>query len=177
MMGGASVQSQTLLDLVSHPEQLRAHIDELHQANLARVKSAEEHRKAKAEAEETMAHLQTMKSVHESRELAIAAAKADVEAQSHQLTVEIANVRQKQQEYEQLKQALEDEKVSHQQNVSQFNQQVQAQQQSLAQQEHALLATTKSAAQRHNELNTRESILHAREQFIIAAAHELTSHR
>lgn len=176
MMGGGNI-AQNLLDLLNEPERFKAHLEELNKATAARNESADNHRRAKREAEEAITLLNAKRASHEAREHEIGQMRAETEQIRHRLGSELALTKAKQYELDQARQTLQSERANHQASVGQFATRVAEQQQSINQQRLHLEQKLMEAAERHRDLDKREAHVGVREKFLISAAHEITRAR
>ena len=176
MLGGHAVPRGTF-DVLGDQERLAAYIKELWAATEARNKSADEHRKAALEHREAYAEFEAKKAVHDARETEIRKTRAENDELKIKLVEELSRTRQKQTDYEKASQVLQAEKSNHQASVSKFLGEVAEKNQSLLNQKQEAEQRLKLLDEHTDKIIRREADVHAREQFIIAAAHELTRPR
>jgi len=170
MLGsGASKPRKNILDLIDSG-QFESHLKAMNSATEARNKSAEDFRKAKADAEDAIHRLNLRRTEHSQKQDELAERGRRLDELSSDLNARLTQYEQDKAEFEFAKQEFETTKQEHQ-RVFKASMDVVASKdheakQKLSQGEQRLM----SATQYEQELDKRESSVSRREQFLVDCA-------
>lgn len=148
MMLGGGGKNKHPLELLADPERFKAHVEQLNAANEARNISAENYRKAKAEALAAIDQSEEIRLIHEERERQLNVKNDEVEGLKSYFNTQIANYNQKLAEFSREKADFEVERAKFQESIAKTAN------------EHA--ARDQGFLLRKNELDVRESELEKR---------------
>src|SRR6266853_5882000 len=173
MLGGAGGRNKNIIDLLANSEALRASIDAHTKATEARLRSSEEHRKAKSEAEEIIRQLDHKVSSDNVRQQALDARQKVLDDLSGKLNDQIADYNFKHRNLEDSKAELARQKSDQQQILQRMTNDILAKDQTANQKHLHLEQQLMEAAKRHHDLSIKETSLIQRENEILAFANRL----
>src|SRR6266446_2221925 len=157
MMMGRRTSRKHVFDLLNDPESLKAAIDAHNQATEARLRSAEEYRKAKDEALTALAQLSQKQSEYNERESNLNSRHEALKELSGQLNAQIADYNFKHKEVDDLKTELQRQKADQHQILQRMTNDILAKDQDANQKHMHLEQQLMSVAQQRNELSKREA--------------------
>lgn len=173
MMLGGNTGRRNVLNLLADPEALKASIDAHNKASEARLKSAEEYKKAKDEAQESIKHLDLKLAAHSDYERQLDARQKALDDLSGKLNDQISDYNKKSKELDEAVSRLDAEQRAHLQNIQQTRLHITQKEMQLTQQANELNERSAEVIRRHEELSHRESIIKQREAEIVEFADRL----
>ncbi|SRR5258706_1418227 len=173
MMGGRSNSSKSIIDLLANSDALKAAIDSHNKATEARIKSAEDHRKAKEDASVILNQLKHKQNEHDERERQLVDRQQILDKLSGQLNDQIADYNFKHRNLEESKTELARQKSDQQHILQRMTNEVLAKDQAANQKHLHLEQQLMSVAQKHEELSRREALVLQRETEIVEFADKL----
>ncbi len=172
MLGGNN-RNKSIIDLLANSDALKAAIDSHNKATEARLKSAEDHRRAKEAASATLNQLKQRQVEHDERERQLDARQKTLDHFSGQLNDQLADCNSRGRDLQVLKSELERQKVDQQHILQRMTNEVLAKDQTANQKHLHLEQQLMSVAQRHEELSRREALVLQRETEIVEFADKL----
>jgi len=172
MMGGSRKQ-RGLLDLLNNPDALKSTLANHKQAVDAHARAAEDYRKKKADALKVIEELTKKQALHDETEARLEARQKTLDDLSGKLNAQIADYNFKHKEVDDFKAELERQKVDQHQILQRMTNDVLAKDQEANQKQLHLEQQLMSAAQKHEEISRRESLVLQRETEIVEFADRL----
>jgi len=173
MLGGAGGRNKSIIDLLANSDALKASIDAHSKATEARIKSAEDHRKAKEDAVATLNKLKQKQAEHDERERQLDVRHKALNDLSGQLNSQIADYNFKHRDLEDAKVVLENKRMDQQRILKQMTDDVLAKDQAANQKLHDLEQKLLEAAKQRKDIQDREALVIQRETMIAEFADQL----
>jgi hypothetical protein len=171
--GGGSRRGNNVLELLADSNALKSAIEAHNQATEARNKSAEEYKKAKADALEAIDKLNQKQGAYDLREQELNARKKSLDDYNNELDKQFIDHKAKVSEFEAAKSKLEKDKEDHLQSIQQTKLYLNQKDMQIAKRDNDLGVRESEALKYDALLKKRELLVFEREQFILMVGDKL----